>query len=57
MTNYVNYNGKNIPVRGGAWTDIMNVCFYTVVGQVGKYDICKENGNGELFAIIGWTCR
>ena len=47
----IKYNGKELVVRGGAWLDIMNSCFYTVIDKIKGYDICQENGNNTVFAL------
>ena len=47
----IKYNGKELVVRGGAWLDIMNSCFYTVIDKITGYDICQENGNNTIFAL------
>lgn len=47
----ITYNGQEIKVRGGAWLDSMNSCFYTVIDELDKYQICREIGSGELFAL------
>ena len=47
----VNYNGTEIETRGGAWLDIMNSFAYTVIAETGRYNICKECGNGKIFAL------
>lgn len=47
----INYNGAEITVRGGAWLDIMNMCFYTVIDKIHGYNICEECGNGKIFAL------
>ena len=47
----INYKGLMLTVRGGAWLDIMNSCFYVVVDRMDKYTICAEIGNNELFAL------
>lgn len=58
MNETIKYNGKKLVVRGGAWLDIMNSCFYTVIDKIKGYDICQENewdkdGNlkGKIFAL------
>ena len=59
MTNYVEYKAQQVPVRGGAWNDIMNSCFYTVVDRIKWYKICTEDktptADSELFAILDWN--
>ena len=47
----VEYKGRDLVVRGGAWLDDMNSCFYTVIDEVKGFDICKENGNDKIFAL------
>lgn len=37
--------------RGGAWLDSMNSCFYTVIGELDNYWICREIGSGEVFTL------
>lgn len=51
MSNIIEYKGQNLVVRGGAWSDVMNSCFYTVIDKIKGFDICKENGNNEIFAL------
>lgn len=58
MSKTINYNGKELVVRGGAWLDIMNSCFYEVVDRIKGYDVCREakydkdqNLIGEWFAL------
>lgn len=51
MNETINYKGQNLVVRGGAWLDIMNSCFYTVIDKIKGYDICQENGNNKIFAL------
>ena len=58
MSKTIEYNGKNLVVRGGAWLDVMNSCFYTVIDTIKGFDICQDNkwdkeGNliGSLFAL------
>lgn len=55
MGNSVIFNGREVPLRGGAWNDDMNSCFYAVVDNqsVPGYLICRENGTNELFALKG----
>lgn len=43
MIETIKYNGKELVVRGGAWLDIMNSCFYSVIDKIKGYDICQEN--------------
>ena len=45
------YNGQELKVRGGAWLDIMNSCFYDVIDKTEQYLICKEIGKDVLFAL------
>lgn len=47
----VTYNGKQVPIYGGAWADEMNSCFYNVIGHIKGYDICQENGDNTVFAL------
>lgn len=47
----IKYNDKELVVRGGAWLDIMNSCFYIVIDKIKCYDICKENGTNKVFAL------
>lgn len=48
----INYKGTEIVVRGGAWLDVMNSCFYKVIDRVEGYDICIENGSAKtVFAL------
>lgn len=42
MIEIIKYNGKKLVVRGGAWLDIMNSCFYSVIDKIKGYDICQE---------------
>lgn len=51
MSKTVEYKGQNLEVRGGAWLDDMNSCFYTVIDKVKGFDICQENGNSKIFAL------
>lgn len=58
MSKTVEYQGKQLVVRGGAWLDVMNSCFYTVIDKINGFDICQENhwnkcGNldGAIFAL------
>lgn len=53
----IDYKGNLIPVRGGAWEDPMNSCFYTVIGHVDGHDICTENSNGEVFALRNFGAK
>ena len=50
MNKKVLYKGTALTVRGGAWLDINNSCFYTVIDTIEKYRICKDD-NGVLFAL------
>ena len=58
MSKTVEYNGQNLAVYGGAWLDVMNSCFYTVIDKIEGYDICQKNEwdkngnlNGAIFAL------
>lgn len=51
MIETIKYNDKELVVRVGAWLDIMNSCFYTVIDKIKGYDICQENGNNTIFAL------
>ena len=58
MKKTVKYNEIDLVVRGGAWLDVMNSCFYTVIDKINGFDVCQENkwdkaGNliGEIFAL------
>ena len=51
MKEMIDYNGKELSVYGGAWLDVMNSCFYTVIDKIKGYDICKENGKENIFAL------
>ncbi len=53
----INYNGKEIIVRGGAWLDVMNSCFYEAIDHIDRYDICKEYQSGETFALPNPTAE
>lgn len=55
MENRVFWNGRELAVRGGQWADEMNSCFYTVIDNqsVRGFLICRENGNGDVFALRG----
>lgn len=44
------YKGKELVVRGGAWLDVMNSCFYTVIDRVDGYRICVDKDD-VLFAL------
>ena len=51
MSEKIEYKGKKISVYGGAWLDVMNSCFYAVIDKIKGYDICKENGKENIFAL------
>ena len=51
MSKTINYKGESTIVRGGAWLDTMNSCFYEVIDSVYRYDICREYSTGEIFAL------
>lgn len=55
MIKKIEYNGKELPVYGGAWLDTMNSCFYTVVDKIKGYDICRENGKENIFALPNYN--
>lgn len=55
MSKKINYKGTEIAIRGGAWLDVMNSCFYTVIDKIKGFDICKENGNNEIFALPNYS--
>lgn len=39
-------------LRGGAWLDEANKCFYDVIGSLGNgYYLCREIGNNKEFAL------
>lgn len=40
---HIEWNGKRIPVFGGAWLDPMNSCFYKVIDKIDGYDICNTD--------------
>ncbi len=41
-----------IEVRGGAWADVMNSCFWEFVCHLKDgYILCREISNGKLFAM------
>lgn len=37
MIETIEYNGKELVVRDGAWLDIMNSCFYSVIDKIKSY--------------------
>lgn len=51
----ITYNGQELQVRGGAWADDMNRCFYEIVDSVTvpRHIVCREYSNGTLFALRG----
>lgn len=49
-TKKINYQGTEVEVRGGAWLDIMNSCFYTVIDTISRYQICRDL-EGKIFAL------
>ncbi len=62
MSNTIEYKGQNLVVRGGAWLDVMNSCFYTVIDKIKGFDICQENewdkdGNlkGKIFVLPNYN--
>lgn len=45
-----------LPIRGGAWTDPMNSCFFKEVKKIEGFTICEEYGKeypDSMFAIRG----
>lgn len=45
-----------LPIRGGAWNDPMNSCFYTVKNKFNGFIICEEIGKeypDSMFALKG----
>lgn len=39
-------------IRGGAWADIMNSCFWEYVAKLdGGYILCRDRADGKLFAM------
>lgn len=46
----ISYNDEMIEVRKGAWLDVMNSCFYTVLDKIYGYLICKDL-DGVIFAL------
>ena len=51
MNKTIKYNNRELVVCGGAWLDIMNSCYYTVIDKIKDFDICQENGNNKIFAL------
>lgn len=46
------YHDQEIKIRGGAWLDIMNSCFYDEVEILNdKWTVCRDRWTGELFAL------
>ena len=43
--------GEEIEVRGGAWLDNENRCFYDIIGATKDFNICKEISNNKIFAL------
>lgn len=57
MLKMIEYKGKMIQVRGGAWLDIMNSCFYDVIDKIPGYSICYERGTKDtIFALPRIDC-
>lgn len=46
----INYQGTEVEVRGGAWLDSMNSCFYTVIDTISGYQICRDFED-KIFAL------
>jgi len=53
--NMITYKGQEIVIRGGAWADSMNRCFYEIIDKmsIDGFLVCREIGNGEVFALRG----
>lgn len=46
------FNGVEYQVRGGAWADPMNSCFWQFVSRMpGGYILCQDNATGEYFVM------
>ena len=46
------FNGHTYEVRGGAWHDTMNCCFWNPVKKLADgYVLCQETGTNELFVM------
>lgn len=48
--NTIIYNCIEISIRGGAWLDEMNRCFYTVIDKIDNFNICRDF-DGVIFAL------
>lgn len=47
---------ETIPIRGGAWADEMNSCFFKELKKVNGFRICEEYGKeypDNMFALRG----
>lgn len=55
MSKKIEYKGKKLSVYGGEWLDVMNSCFYTIIDKIKGYDICKENGTDNIFALPNYN--
>ncbi len=45
-------DGKTYELRGGAWLDEANKCFYDVIGSLGYgYYLCREIDSNKEFAL------
>lgn len=53
---FYKHNGEVLPIRGGAWLDIFNSCFYTEIERVRRLNgldahICVDT-QGEKFVLL-----
>lgn len=51
-----NYKGEILKVRGGAWLDIMNSCFYTEIERIPRLKkpdvhVCVDH-DGKRFVLL-----
>lgn len=52
MKTFTTTSGDTYEVRGGAWLDIMNTCFYDILGKLESgYVLCRERGTDKLFVM------
>lgn len=49
--NLITLDGVVYTVRGGAWNDVNNSCFYDEIRRVDDFVICKEKGLELYFAL------
>jgi len=48
----ITVKGHKYELRGGAWLDEANSCFYKVIGSIGSgYYLCQEIGSHEKFVL------